>query len=57
MARPLIMEPDLVGRMQRGEARASACEPCNKCIGAMDKGGARCLLLEERGSIRERTSR
>jgi 2,4-dienoyl-CoA reductase-like NADH-dependent reductase (Old Yellow Enzyme family) len=50
MARPLIMEPDLVGRMQRGEATASACEPCNRCIGAMDRGPATCKLLEQRGA-------
>lgn len=48
MARPLIMEPDLIGRMERGEATASRCEPCNKCIAEMDHGGMRCTLLAER---------
>ena len=48
MARPLIMEPDLIGRMERGEATASKCEPCNKCVAAMDKEAMRCVLLEER---------
>lgn len=50
MARPLIMEPDLPNKMRRGEADASLCEPCNKCIAVMDQGGIRCVLLEERGA-------
>jgi 2,4-dienoyl-CoA reductase-like NADH-dependent reductase (Old Yellow Enzyme family) len=48
MARPLIMEPDLIARMERGEAEESKCEPCNKCVAAMDKEAMRCVLLEER---------
>lgn len=48
MARPLIMEPDLIRRMERGEAVESKCEPCNKCVAAMDKEAMRCVLLEER---------
>ena len=48
LARPLIAEPDLVDRMQRGETTASRCEPCNRCVGIMDKGPIRCPLLEER---------
>jgi 2,4-dienoyl-CoA reductase-like NADH-dependent reductase (Old Yellow Enzyme family) len=46
MARPLIMEPDLIERMRRGEASESRCEPCNKCIAAMDKGRVTCPLAE-----------
>ena len=46
LARPLIIEPDLVARMERGEAEASRCEPCNKCVGVMDKGGVYCPLVE-----------
>jgi 2,4-dienoyl-CoA reductase-like NADH-dependent reductase (Old Yellow Enzyme family) len=48
LARPLIMEPDLVNRMRKGETEASTCEPCNKCIGEMDHGSMRCALLDER---------
>jgi 2,4-dienoyl-CoA reductase-like NADH-dependent reductase (Old Yellow Enzyme family) len=48
MARPLIMEPDLIARMEKGETVESMCEPCNRCIGAMDRGPATCKLLEER---------
>jgi 2,4-dienoyl-CoA reductase-like NADH-dependent reductase (Old Yellow Enzyme family) len=46
LARPLIMEPDLVGRMEKGQATASACEPCNKCVGEMNDNriGMRCTL-------------
>lgn len=47
LARPLIMEPDLIKRMERGEATASKCEPCNKCMGVMDKGGVYCPLVED----------
>jgi 2,4-dienoyl-CoA reductase-like NADH-dependent reductase (Old Yellow Enzyme family) len=48
LARPLIMEPDLVRRMQKGETTASACEPCNKCVGEMNDNriGMRCTLEE-----------
>jgi 2,4-dienoyl-CoA reductase-like NADH-dependent reductase (Old Yellow Enzyme family) len=46
LARPLIMEPDLVRRMEKGETTASACEPCNKCVGEMNDNtiGMRCTL-------------
>jgi 2,4-dienoyl-CoA reductase-like NADH-dependent reductase (Old Yellow Enzyme family) len=46
LARPLIMEPDLVRRMEKGETAASACEPCNKCVGEMNDNtiGMRCTL-------------
>jgi len=49
MARPLVREPDLVARMRDGTALASTCEPCNRCVGAMDHGAVRCLDLEEKG--------
>ena len=50
LARPLIMEPDLVRRMEKGETTASTCEPCNKCVGEMNDNsiGMRCTLLSER---------
>jgi 2,4-dienoyl-CoA reductase-like NADH-dependent reductase (Old Yellow Enzyme family) len=44
MGRALIREPDLIRRMERGEATESTCEPCNKCIAEMDRGGVRCAL-------------
>ncbi|MBN2498137.1 MAG: NADH:flavin oxidoreductase [Deltaproteobacteria bacterium] len=46
MGRPLIMEPDLIRRMQRGEATCSRCEPCNKCVGEMENSGIRCTHPE-----------
>jgi 2,4-dienoyl-CoA reductase-like NADH-dependent reductase (Old Yellow Enzyme family) len=56
MARPLIVEPDLVERMRRGETDGSVCEPCNRCIAAMDGGDMRCTererLLGARGVSR-----
>jgi 2,4-dienoyl-CoA reductase-like NADH-dependent reductase (Old Yellow Enzyme family) len=44
LGRALIREPDLVRRFERGEAVESTCEPCNKCIAEMDRGGVRCAL-------------
>jgi 2,4-dienoyl-CoA reductase-like NADH-dependent reductase (Old Yellow Enzyme family) len=32
LSRPLICEPGLVGRWQRGERRASRCRSCNECF-------------------------
>jgi 2,4-dienoyl-CoA reductase-like NADH-dependent reductase (Old Yellow Enzyme family) len=32
MARALLREPDLVNRMQRGEAEAGVCIHCNRCV-------------------------
>ena len=32
MARALLREPDLVNRMQRGDAEAGACIHCNRCV-------------------------
>jgi 2,4-dienoyl-CoA reductase-like NADH-dependent reductase (Old Yellow Enzyme family) len=44
LGRALIADPDLVGRMQRGEATRSRCISCNKCVAEMDRGGVRCVL-------------
>jgi 2,4-dienoyl-CoA reductase-like NADH-dependent reductase (Old Yellow Enzyme family) len=44
MGRALIADPDLIGRMQRGEATRSRCISCNKCVAEMDRGGVRCVL-------------
>jgi len=45
MGRALIADPDLVARMQRGEATRSRCISCNKCVAEMDRpAGVRCVL-------------
>jgi 2,4-dienoyl-CoA reductase-like NADH-dependent reductase (Old Yellow Enzyme family) len=44
MGRALIADPDLVNRMQRGQATRSRCNSCNKCVAEMDRGGVRCVL-------------
>jgi 2,4-dienoyl-CoA reductase-like NADH-dependent reductase (Old Yellow Enzyme family) len=46
LARPLIIEPDFVRRLERGEARASICEPCNRCMATMYFGEATCTEVE-----------
>ena len=44
MGRALIADPDLIARMQRGEATRSRCTSCNKCVAEMDRNGVRCVL-------------
>jgi 2,4-dienoyl-CoA reductase-like NADH-dependent reductase (Old Yellow Enzyme family) len=44
MGRALIADPDLVRRMERGEADRTRCNSCNQCIAEMDAGGVRCVL-------------
>lgn len=44
MGRALIADPDLIDRMQRGEATRSRCTSCNKCVAEMDRHGVRCVL-------------
>jgi 2,4-dienoyl-CoA reductase-like NADH-dependent reductase (Old Yellow Enzyme family) len=44
MGRALIADPDLIARMQRGEATRSRCNGCNECIAEMELGGVRCVL-------------
>jgi 2,4-dienoyl-CoA reductase-like NADH-dependent reductase (Old Yellow Enzyme family) len=44
LGRALIADPDLVLRMQAGEATASRCTHCNRCVVEMDRGGTRCVL-------------
>ena len=44
MARALLKEPDLLLRMQRGEATAGTCSHCNKCMPTIYTG-TRCVEL------------
>jgi len=44
MGRALIADPDLINRLQRGEATRSRCISCNKCVAEMDRNGVRCVL-------------
>jgi 2,4-dienoyl-CoA reductase-like NADH-dependent reductase (Old Yellow Enzyme family) len=45
MARALLMEPDLVSRMEAGQATTSTCIHCNKCMPTI-YSGTRCVLVE-----------
>jgi len=47
MGRALIREPDLVQRMQRGEATAGLCNACNRCVAEMELSGTRCVFRAE----------
>jgi len=45
MGRALLREPELIARYAGGEARESACRPCNRCVTEMDRpGGVVCAL-------------
>jgi 2,4-dienoyl-CoA reductase-like NADH-dependent reductase (Old Yellow Enzyme family) len=43
MARALLREPDLVNRMQAGEAEEATCIHCNRCMPTI-YSGTRCIL-------------
>jgi 2,4-dienoyl-CoA reductase-like NADH-dependent reductase (Old Yellow Enzyme family) len=48
MGRALIREPDLVHRLERGEAGGSMCDHCNKCVAEMERpSGTRCVHWPE----------
>ena len=47
MARALLREPDLVNKMQAGEAGESLCIHCNKCMPTIYTG-TRCVLVAPR---------
>jgi 2,4-dienoyl-CoA reductase-like NADH-dependent reductase (Old Yellow Enzyme family) len=44
MARALLKEPDLVSRMQRGDATAGSCIHCNQCVPSI-YSGTHCVLV------------
>jgi 2,4-dienoyl-CoA reductase-like NADH-dependent reductase (Old Yellow Enzyme family) len=44
MARALLREPDLIGRMRSGAATESLCVHCNKCVPTI-YSGTRCVLV------------
>lgn len=51
LCRPLIREPDLIARWQRGDTAPSKCISCNKCLAAGAKGEP--LRCEEEHLLRE----
>ncbi len=44
LARPLIVQPDFVSLLEKGETDVSPCDHCNKCMGTMYHGEASCHL-------------
>ena len=56
MARALLREPDLVGRMQAGSARESLCVHCNKCMPTI-YSGTRCVLVTAQTALTEDATR
>jgi 2,4-dienoyl-CoA reductase-like NADH-dependent reductase (Old Yellow Enzyme family) len=45
MGRALLREPDLVQRLEKGDARDSLCIHCNKCMTTIYRG-TRCVLVD-----------
>lgn len=45
LGRALLREPDLVGKLRRGESQESLCIHCNKCVPTIYRG-TRCVLLD-----------
>jgi 2,4-dienoyl-CoA reductase-like NADH-dependent reductase (Old Yellow Enzyme family) len=48
LGRALIADPDLVLRIQRGEAARTRCIQCNRCVAEIDRDGVRCVLDDVR---------
>ncbi len=48
LGRALIMEPDLVRKMQQGELESVDCDHCNRCVAEMENNGIRCVTMDER---------
>jgi 2,4-dienoyl-CoA reductase-like NADH-dependent reductase (Old Yellow Enzyme family) len=46
MARPFILEPDLVRKFETGAAVEARCVPCNKCLASVARGSVRCVLSD-----------
>jgi 2,4-dienoyl-CoA reductase-like NADH-dependent reductase (Old Yellow Enzyme family) len=44
MARALLREPDLVNKLQKGEATEGLCVHCNKCMPTIYRG-THCVLV------------
>jgi len=47
IGRATVRDPDIVGKLERGEVTASDCDHCNRCIGEMSGGPVRCVCLAE----------
>lgn len=43
IGRALLYDPHRLRKLERGEQLCSLCEPCNRCIVEMDRGGVRCI--------------
>jgi hypothetical protein len=48
MSRPLIREPDLIGRWLAGDRRKATCKSDNLCFGPARKGEGIYCVTEER---------
>jgi 2,4-dienoyl-CoA reductase-like NADH-dependent reductase (Old Yellow Enzyme family) len=58
MARALIHDPALVGKLATGAAQTSGCVPCNRCVAEMERpGGVRCARVPEQLAERAAANR
>ena len=52
MARPLIREPSLPNKWQKGVMEPASCTSCNRCLGEAEQGNVlRCYLTKTTGSV------
>ena len=54
LARPLIREPGLIARWQRGDSAPAKCIRCNKCLAAVYAEGS--LACQEEALLRQQAS-
>lgn len=47
IGRATIRDPNIAGKLERGELPASDCDHCNRCVGEMSGGPVRCVCLAE----------
>lgn len=47
LARPLIREPDLIGRMERGEVEQGTCVGCSACFKVFRQRPVRCVFHDK----------
>jgi 2,4-dienoyl-CoA reductase-like NADH-dependent reductase (Old Yellow Enzyme family) len=53
IGRAIIKDPDIVNKWQKGQAMASDCDHCNRCVAEMNGGPVECVC-NTKGPLRRR---
>jgi 2,4-dienoyl-CoA reductase-like NADH-dependent reductase (Old Yellow Enzyme family) len=53
IGRAIIKDPDIVNKWQKGEATASDCDHCNRCVAVMNGGPVYCVC-NTKGPLKRR---